>query len=149
LIIAKFVRVPTEVVLDSVSARRRVLYREVETMSSDTESITRAVLDYFEGWFDGDSARMERALHHDLVKRSPGDDQASSLGITTAEQMVEWTKLGAGKPDATDRRIEVEVQDVYEDIASVLVRSAPYHEYLHLVRTRDGWKIANALWRPT
>ena len=32
------------------------------------------------------------------------------------------------------------------DIASALVRSEPYHEYLHLVRTGDGWKIANALW---
>jgi hypothetical protein len=29
------------------------------------------------------------------------------------------------------------------------VRSAVYREYLHLVRTNEGWKIANALWRPT
>jgi len=35
------------------------------------------------------------------------------------------------------------------DIASVTVRSAVYHEYLQLVRTPEGWKIANALWRPT
>jgi ketosteroid isomerase-like protein len=117
-------------------------------MSTDEELIRRTVLDYFEGWFDGDSARMERAVHPDLVKRSPGDD-ARTLGITTAEQMVQMTELGEGKPKATDRRIEVVVQDVYQDIASVLVRSAPYHEYLHLVRTRDGWRIANALWRPT
>ncbi len=32
------------------------------------------------------------------------------------------------------------------DIASVRVCSEPYYEYLHLVRTSDGWKIANALW---
>jgi hypothetical protein len=25
---------------------------------------------------------------------------------------------------------------------------APGREYLHLVRTGDGWKIANALWLP-
>jgi ketosteroid isomerase-like protein len=117
-------------------------------MSTDEELIRRTVLDYFEGWFDGDSARMERAVHPDLVKRSPGDD-ARTLGITTAEQMVRMTELGEGKAEATDRRIEVVVQDAYRDIASVLVRSAPYHEYLHLVRTRDGWRIANALWRPT
>ena len=46
----------------------------------------------------------------------------------------------------TDHTIEVEVLDVTHDIASALVRSEPYHEYLHLVRTGDGWKIANALW---
>jgi hypothetical protein len=118
-------------------------------VSTDQELITRTVFDYFEGWFDGDAERMERAVHRDLVKRSSGNDEASSLGITTAERMIEMTRSGDGKADAADRRIVVEILDVYEDIASVLVRSAPYHEYLHLVRTRDGWQIANALWRPT
>jgi hypothetical protein len=107
------------------------------------------VFDYFEGWFDGDTARMDRALHRDLVKRSPGDDQASSLGITTAARMIELTGTGEGRAAGADRKIEVDILDVYEDIATVVVRSVPYHEYLHLVRTRDGWKIANALWRPT
>jgi hypothetical protein len=92
---------------------------------------------------------MERALHRDLVKRSPGNDQASSLGITTAARMIELTSAGEGRAVGEDRSIEVEILDVYEDIATVAVCSAPYHEYLHLVRTRDGWKIANALWRPT
>jgi hypothetical protein len=55
---------------------------------------------------------------------------------------------GEGKAVAADRRIDVEINDVHEDIASVTVRTAPYHEYLHLVRTHDGWKIANVLWRP-
>jgi hypothetical protein len=116
----------------------------------DNELITAAVHDYFEGWFDGDASRMERALHPDLVKRSPGPDQASSLGIITAAQMIEWTGTGEGKQIAsrlTDRSFEVDILDVRDDIASVRVRSEPYHEYLHLVRTRDGWKIANALWR--
>src|SRR5207248_1712072 len=27
------------------------------------------------------------------------------------------------------------------------VEGGPYYEYLHLVRTSAGWKIANALWR--
>jgi hypothetical protein len=117
--------------------------------NADRESITAAVFDYFEGWFDGDAERMDRALHRDLVKRSPGNDQASSLGITTADRMIELTGTGEGRTEGADRAIEVNILDVYEDIASVVVCSVPYHEYLHLVRTRDGWKIANALWRPT
>ncbi len=32
-------------------------------------AIVQAALDYFEGWFDGDATRMERALHPDLAKR--------------------------------------------------------------------------------
>lgn len=93
---------------------------------------------------------MERALHPDLVKRSPGQDEVASLAFITADQMISWTAEGLGKEIGSglaDRSIEVEVFDINDDIASVLVRSEPYHEYLHLVRTRDGWKIANTLYR--
>jgi ketosteroid isomerase-like protein len=109
---------------------------------TEQELITAAVRDYFEGWFDGDPVRMERALHPDLVKRRAGEE----LGSTTAERMVELTRQGEGKADAADRRLEIVVEDVYAGIASVTVRSAPYYEYLHLVRTREGWRIANALY---
>jgi len=34
------------------------------------------------------------------------------------------------------------------DIASVVVRSYPYRGYLHLLRTGNGWKVADALWLP-
>jgi ketosteroid isomerase-like protein len=110
---------------------------------TETKLITQAVLDYFEGWFEGDADRMRRALHRDLVKRRAGDE----LGRTTKEHMVEATERGEGKGIAVAAQIEVEIEDVYEDIASVTVHAPPYHEYVHLVRTRDGWKIANALWR--
>ena len=112
---------------------------------SDEDAVVATVRDYFEGWFDGDPVRMERALHKDLVKRRAGDD----LGVTTKEQMLELTRRGEGKEDAADRTLDIEVEDVYDDIASVTVCSAVYHEYVQLVRTRDGWKIANALWQPT
>jgi len=114
---------------------------------SDEELIRATVLDYFEGWFTADAERMNRALHPDLVKRWPGTDQASSLGITTKQQMVELTAKGEGRADVGDGTLAITVEDVYEDIASVTVRGGVYHEYLQLVRTHDGWKIANALWR--
>ncbi|MFI7062726.1 nuclear transport factor 2 family protein [Kribbella sp. NPDC050124] len=118
-------------------------------MDEDAGLIVAVVHDYFEGWFDGDVARMGRALHRDLVKRSAGEDRGAALSFVTAEQMIGWTGEGEGVQVASglaDRAIEVEVLDVRRDIASVVVRSEPYYEYLHLVRTRDGWKIANALW---
>ena len=111
-------------------------------MTAD-EQITATVRDYFEGWFDGDVARMDRALHPDLVKRRAGE----SLGITTKESMVKQTGDGVGQEDGKDRTLEIDVLDLYEDIATVVVRSAVYHEYVHLVRTADGWKVANALWQ--
>ena len=111
------------------------------------EQIMDTVLDYFEGWYDGDVARMDRALHPDLVKRGAGQDGPDRLRITTKARMLELTALGEGKPDGADRSLDIEVEDATEDTASVTVRSAVYHEYVHLVRTADGWKVANALWR--
>ena len=61
-------------------------------MSARVE-IRQTVLDYFEGWFDGDAARMDRALHPDLVKRRAGEE----LGVTTKPRMVELTEHGRAR----------------------------------------------------
>jgi hypothetical protein len=113
----------------------------------DTEraAIVETVLDYFEGWFDGDATRMERALHPALAKRGP------ELRTVTKDEMVTWTAEGEGKavdPGPT-RRIDVTVVDVHGTIASAVVDSDVYREYVHLVHTDDGWRIVNALWQST
>jgi putative lumazine-binding protein len=107
-----------------------------------TNEIEATVRDYFEGWFDGDVERMRRALHDGLVKRQGAEE----LGVTTKERMLELTAAGAGAEDAADRTLEIRVEDVFGDIANVTVVSAVYQEYVQLVRTSEGWKIANTLW---
>jgi hypothetical protein len=120
-----------------------------EATRAEETAIVGAILDYFEGWFDGHAARMERALHPGLAKRSLKKD-GRTLDETTAEWMIDATRRGLGKQrDPGDRRIEVEVNDVYDGIATATVRSAVYREYVHLVHTADGWKIVNALWQWT
>ena len=122
------------------------------TDATQTE-IVRTALDYFDGWFDGDSERMERALHVGLAKRSLRQVERDSpeLRTVTKEQMIAWTAAGEGKTvdPGDDRRIDVEVVDVYGNVASVVARSPVYREYLHLVQTDEGWKIVNALWHWT
>ncbi|HET7146844.1 MAG TPA: nuclear transport factor 2 family protein [Gaiellaceae bacterium] len=114
-----------------------------KSSGDDQAAVAAAARDYFEGWFDADVERMERALHPDLVKRRAGED----LGVTTRARMLELTAQGEGRADGVDRTLEILVEDITEDIANVTVHSAVYDEYLQLVRTRDGWRIANALWR--
>jgi hypothetical protein len=111
---------------------------------TEEQAIERTVLDYFEGWFDGDAGRMERALHPQLAKRSLGDGK---LDEDTAPGMIEMTAEGRGKPRGEgERRIEIDVVEVYGPMATVVVHSNVYREYLHLGRTDEGWKIVNALW---
>jgi hypothetical protein len=117
-----------------------------ETLAeADKRAIEATVRDYFEGWYDGDTARMDRALHPDLVKRRAGEE----LGVTTKERMVELTAAGEGAADRGDGRIEIGIPDVYGDIACAIVHTGTYHEHVQLVRTTAGWRIANALWQPS
>jgi hypothetical protein len=112
-------------------------------------AVVDTVLDYFEGWFDGDATRMERALHPDLAKRALEKD-GWTLDETTAAWMVDATGRGVGRHrDPGDRQIDVTVDDIHGPIANVTVRSAVYREYVQLARTADGWKIVNTLWAPT
>ncbi len=115
--------------------------------TTDVErAIVAAALDYYEGWFDGEPARMERALHPDLVKRSL-DEDGLTLETLSARQMIDWTAQGVGRErDPGNRRIEVHVDHVFGDIATVTTTSAVYVDYLQLARTTDGWKIVNVLW---
>ena len=118
-------------------------------MAADEDAIVRCALDYFEGWFEADPERMRRALHPDLAKRSLGREGLGREGLDqlTASQMVDATAAGAGKErDSSARRIDVRVVEVYGDIATAVVDSNVYREYLHLVRTGGDWKIVNALW---
>ena len=120
-----------------------------ESSADDRAAVVRTALDYFEGWFDGDAARIERALHPELAKGSlgQGSSDPERLATLTAPQMVEATARGEGqREDPGDRRIEVEVEHLHGTIANATVRSAVYVEYLQLVHTRHGWKIVNALW---
>jgi hypothetical protein len=115
----------------------------------DEDAIVATVKDYWDGWFDGDAERMERALHPALAKTGVRVD-ASGLPITaamTAEDMIGWTRDGDGVAEKpADPASEITINDIYHQIATVTVRSGIYREYLHLVKTPDGWKILNALY---
>ncbi len=117
--------------------------------STDTDGVRAAALDYIEGWYDGDVRRMERSLHDDLVKRTPltGDGTAvAELRAVSKDRMVELTSGGGGR-DVADPGIEVFVDGVSEDIACARTVCVDFVDYLQLVRTDDGWKIANILFR--
>ncbi len=116
----------------------------------DAAAIRSCLLDYFEGWFDGDAVRMDRALHPGLAKHSLGQDPTRSevLDVMTKDEMVELTGQGFGRQrDTPDRAIQIDIASVSGDIASAIVHSAVYVEYALLARTSAGWRITSTLWR--
>lgn len=114
----------------------------LETQSSDYAEIDAVTRDYAEGWYEGNSVRMDRALHTDLVKRTLGGEAGSLRGVTKA-RMVKLTADGGGEMPGAE--VEVLIDDISTNIASARVISPEYLDYLHLVRAPDGWKIANVL----
>lgn len=115
----------------------------------DESAVAATVSDYWEGWFDGDAERMQRALHPALAK-SAAVSEAPGLRIAgpmSALDMIGWTQAGEGIADSTvGRAFDLTINDIYHEIATVTVRSGIYREYLHLVKTLDGWRILNALY---
>ncbi len=119
------------------------------TATTSAESVRSVALDYIEGWYLGDAERMERSLHSDLVKRTPNaDDGLDETGLrrVSKERMVELTAAGGGRGVA-DPAIEVVVDDVGDGLACAHTICADFVDYLHLIETPAGWKIANILFR--
>lgn len=118
--------------------------------AADSAAIRVTALDYIEGWYEADAARMERAVHPELAKRihlrTPGTGR-SFVQRTGASALVESAARGGGSDTPEGgRRKEVEILDVFRGAASVKVEAADWVDYLHLVRTPDGWRILNVLW---
>jgi len=119
---------------------------------SDEDAITATAMDYIEGWYTGDAARMERALHPDLAKRIviAGPDGKSVLQDMTAQQLIGATASAAGtRTPENERRMDVKVLDIYENAASVRITAGEWIDYLHVGKVDGEWKIINVLWEMT
>lgn len=120
-----------------------------QTMS-DREAIKQTALDYIEGFYDGNVARMERSLHPDLAKRIVRTNPSSGknrLDQMTAAQLVQATEMKKARPTPPEKQQkDVTILDLYENSASVKIVAADWIDYLHLARFDGRWVIVNVLW---
>lgn len=116
---------------------------------ADSAAIRRAALDYIEGWYTGNSERMQRALHPDLAKRAVDTDKQgrNRLIVMSADELTRATRLEMGTDVPPERRwSRVEILDIDGDLASVKLHSTKLIDYMHLARWDGEWKIVNVLW---
>ncbi|HEX6626717.1 MAG TPA: nuclear transport factor 2 family protein [Gemmatimonadaceae bacterium] len=117
--------------------------------AADSAGIRQAALDYIQGWYAGDGARMERALHPELAKRIVRTDSLgrSRLDSQSAMTLVQNTRNGGGKDTpAADRHDDVRILDIYQSAASARVDASYWIDYLQLAKWRGRWVIVNVLW---
>jgi hypothetical protein len=120
---------------------------------SDREAIIQVAHDYIDGFYEGSTERMQRALHPDLAKRNivtDGNSARQQVRNMTAQQLIEVTGAGVGKriAERDGRQCDVEILDIFHDVATVKVVAITWIDYLHVARVDGEWKIVNVLWAP-
>jgi hypothetical protein len=117
--------------------------------AADSAAIRVTALDYIDGWYAADGARMERALHPELAKRNVFSDPSgrSRLIQMSAMTLVQGTRSGGGSTiPAAQRADSVKILDIYGGAASVRVRAATWIDYMHMAKFNGQWRILNVLW---
>lgn len=113
------------------------------------EAVIATALDYSDGGYSGDAARMERALHPDLnklffMKRSPA--MGLLAGYSTYSGLVEMTRMGTLNLEPEKRRTDVAVLESTDDVACVRLKSSQWCDYLQMIKDNGRWRIVNVLW---
>jgi len=124
-------------------------HAQTTVSDADKAAITATALDYIEGWYEGNSERMERALHPDLAKRivRTNDKGQSMLGQMSAMGLVQGVKRGGGKDTPKEKQQkDVTILDVYGNTASVKIVASDWVDYLHIAKFNGRWVIINVLW---
>ncbi len=114
----------------------------------EAAAIKAAALDYIEGWYEGNTERMARAVHPELAKRivmtADGHSRVDQMG---ASKLVANVRGGGGtKTPAARQRKDVTILDRFQNAASVKVVASDWVDYLHLAKFDGRWVIINVLW---
>jgi len=116
----------------------------------ESAAITKTALNYIEGWYEGDAARMESALHPELAKRmiytdpKSGRSQFNHMG---AMALVQGTRRGGGTQTPKEKQLkEVTILDRFNNAAIVKIVASDWIDYLSVAKFNGEWKIINVLW---
>jgi len=119
---------------------------------ADREQVRRAVLDYVEGFYEGDTAKLVRSVRPDVYKYGfwRGRDSTAYHG----EQM-QWRAFhdyanrvrASNRPTPPTAPKEITVYDVQNQTASAKLTAWWGTDYLLLGKYDGRWMISSVLWQ--
>jgi hypothetical protein len=122
-----------------------------EVGDADKAAIKQAAMDYVDGFYSSSVERLEKALHPNLqqvtLRTLPGGQTMLDFN-GAAFNLKEYAAAGLGGKPAEERKIEVSIFDVYENIATVKIDSTDFLDYAHVAKINGEWRIINVLWLP-
>ena len=120
--------------------------------ATDRDAVRRAALDYLEGFYEGDSAKIVRSVRPDVRKVGYYTEQASPKYLAEEmpyAEMIAYTnnfkKRGRTTPPTAPR--EVIVGEVNDQTATAKVVAWWGIDYLQLAKYDGKWMIVNVMWQ--
>jgi hypothetical protein len=121
--------------------------------AADSAAVMRAGLDYIEGFYDGDVAKLQRSVRTNVVKFGfwrPADKTAFEPDTMSYGQFISYAERvkargGTTGPNASIRKVEI--LDMMNQIASVKVTAWWGVDYLQLGKYDGRWMIAHVIWQ--
>jgi hypothetical protein len=122
--------------------------------SADRESVRLAVLDYVEGFYEGDTARLVKSVWPEVRKygywRAKPDAPYAGEAMPFPAFMAyaNGVKSGRNKTPAGAPK-DIVVYDVQDQTASAKLTAWWGTDYLLLAKERGKWMIVHVLWQST
>ena len=115
----------------------------------DIEGVRAAVLDYVEGVYEVDPARIERSVHPSMRKHGFAFRRGKYQEIPmTFEQLkrlaAQYNKNGQIPKDAPK---EITIFEVMDKTASAKLVASWGMDYFHLAKYEGKWMITNVVWQ--
>ena len=118
---------------------------------AEQAQVRRAVLDYVEGFYEGDTAKLTRALRPDLSKYGFWRDSTGKYNgerMTFAEAIAYGKKVKAqNKPVNPSWPKDVVLYEVQDQTAAAKVTAWWGTDYLLLGKFGGKWMITDVLWQ--
>ena len=122
--------------------------------AADSAGVRDAVLDYVEGIYRVDTARIVRSVRPDMAKRGyyiPRNQTAYTSSPMTYPQLINVAKTfnAKGQLNAETAAKQVTILDILDQTASVKLVADWGIDYMHLAKYDGRWMIVNVLWQST
>lgn len=121
-----------------------------QTIEAEREAVRLAALDYVEGIYNVEPARIERSVHPSLAKRGFYKDTAAGPYLESPMTYEQLVRLAGNwnKDKKRDTSIKVvAVLDVLDQTAVAKVTAAWGIDYMQLAKFEGRWKIVQILWQ--
>jgi hypothetical protein len=120
--------------------------------AGDVEAVRRAALDYVEGFYEGDTVKLVRALRPEMYKYGFWRDSDTSAyrgsQMTYAQAMAYANRVKAqNRPTPASAPKDVRVLDVMDQTASAKLTAQWGFDYLLLAKFDGRWMITHVLWQ--